>query len=482
MCGIFGTICFKEEGFNEDMAIAIQNGMEFIQTRGRDAFGYYVDPANIKAKAVGFVSDYHEESKEKRKNDITDDCKNQRVFLGHTRYQTTSSPSVLDNNHPFETKDFVLAHNGTICNHEKIREIMKIDEKAPLTDSFVIVYLIQKFYNTLKKNGKFKKEEDAVKEAITRTVSQLEGGYSCWLFHLKSGTVFLFKSKNSDLELGFSEKLKTLFFASESRYFKEATEDMIKDEEETSRKNLKSLFENGEELKCIDMDSESGIITIKPYLNLKEGNVDENAVVFDKKDWERKWSSYISDYSDHKHNSLNNNKDSNKNESYQRSLEDDEGDEDEKDDSLDKESRIKKLEEEVKMLFGRTQNKEKKGYKKDKKINKLADSFSNSLDLLFKLGLVKDYSYESDGSFIIFLSDEYAEGYDSICKLQGDFAPSGEHNELIVLQDDFKETTMLLYTVFIKVNPKEKISKVLKGVLRKYYKDKNKEESEKEEE
>ena len=50
------------------------------------------------------------------------------------------------NNHPFHSKDFVLAHNGMISNDEQLKSKFNLNYKVE-TDSYVILSMIQKEYS-----------------------------------------------------------------------------------------------------------------------------------------------------------------------------------------------------------------------------------------------------------------------------------------------------------------------------------------------
>lgn len=286
MCGILGVI--SKNPFDEKIATLIQNSMKDIEFRGTDAFGYVTLENKTKeksgilvSKVVGKVSDYITSENKQKKNDIINDSKNKFVFLGHTRASTGGKAESVNsqgepfNNHPFITKDFIMAHNGTISNSLEIRKDFKIESDIE-TDSFVIIYLIQHFYDNIKE---FKDESDRIKKAIERTTNVICGGYSCWLLHIPSRKIFLFKSKHSDLEMSYSKKLDLLLFASDSKYYKEFIKPLFQDE--TPKDLFESLF-GTDDLKTLDFDSKAGIIEI---------NYMDNSIKFDEKEWIRSYYS-----------------------------------------------------------------------------------------------------------------------------------------------------------------------------------------------
>jgi len=110
---------------------------------------------------------------------------NVHTMLMHTRLNTNGHPEVNENNHPFNTKDFILAHNGNIGNWEALKTKHSI-ETAIECDSYIIVSLIQKFFDECK----------SIPEAIEKTVGELTGGFACWLYYKPKGEVYLFRNSN----------------------------------------------------------------------------------------------------------------------------------------------------------------------------------------------------------------------------------------------------------------------------------------------
>jgi len=155
--------------------------MRASEVRGTDAFGFYSLKTNKITKAKGTISEFMQFFSEGQ-NYLLNEVRDSKVLLGHTRNKTMGNESFMKNNHPFETKDFILAHNGVIFNSEEMlaEEGIKTDIE---TDSYSLVALIQKEYD----------EHQEVIEAIRKTVEKTSG-FSCWLYD-KGHKIYFFRDR-----------------------------------------------------------------------------------------------------------------------------------------------------------------------------------------------------------------------------------------------------------------------------------------------
>ncbi|MFA5396171.1 MAG: hypothetical protein WC346_09215 [Methanogenium sp.] len=94
------------------------------------------------------------------------------------------------NNHPFNLNDFTLVHNGHIFNDDSLRIKYKIKSDIK-TDSYVILWLINKFFD----ESKLKERRSKIIESIKRTIKLIDGTYSVFLFDSVSKELFYFKDK-----------------------------------------------------------------------------------------------------------------------------------------------------------------------------------------------------------------------------------------------------------------------------------------------
>jgi glucosamine 6-phosphate synthetase-like amidotransferase/phosphosugar isomerase protein len=130
-----------------------------------------------------------------------------KFLVGHNRYKTTGCNKVMDNNHPFETENFIIVHNGMIGNHAYLKEHFELDYKVE-TDSYIIIALLEKFY----------KENNNLKEAFDKGLSPLSGSFSVViyfkpekrLFYVKNGspsfTFRLVETDTGDLLIGSTDE------------------------------------------------------------------------------------------------------------------------------------------------------------------------------------------------------------------------------------------------------------------------------------
>ena len=201
MCGIIGMINYN--GITKSQRVIFEQMFVNCQSRGTDAFGYVSYPKNYIFKKKG------EAYKHISKNDLQN-VYNNNIVLGHTRFATTGSEKRNMNNHPFETRDFVMAHNGVIQNNTNFEFESNIKKKSDIeTDSVVIVKSIQE---------QFEKHKD-VEMAIKETTKKLYGSYACWVLFKKTGSVFLFRHGNP-IEIAYNKEEDYVVFASEEEFYK----------------------------------------------------------------------------------------------------------------------------------------------------------------------------------------------------------------------------------------------------------------------
>lgn len=94
------------------------------------------------------------------------------------------------NNHPFELSDLVLVHNGVVHNVDSLIEKFEVKTEV-VTDSFIILFLIDKFLKESK--GKEKDRTKLMIEAIKKTTQLIKGWYSVFLFDRKEEKLYYFK-------------------------------------------------------------------------------------------------------------------------------------------------------------------------------------------------------------------------------------------------------------------------------------------------
>jgi len=262
MCGIGGVYVLSGEVLGEQDAKRIKQLTVYLEKRGDDATGWYDGEKIIKAPLPAHEFIQLIETITPIENYIA----GKRMLLIHTRAYTRGSPLQNKNNHPFELKDIVFAHNGMIHNaptyedirlkkkenHNKIKkngkiyyyyleEIKYVDTKEilgkvtfdlPETDSFHIGVKIQEEIN------KGKNFKDALVSALEELV--LEGSMALWIVEKRTQKLALFRSENP---LYFSKEKDKLWFASEKWMLEKLG---LKDIEELNEGQLIIYTEDGQ--------------------------------------------------------------------------------------------------------------------------------------------------------------------------------------------------------------------------------------------
>jgi hypothetical protein len=223
MCGIAGVISQDKrvpfDKFTQVMSLTL---LFELQKRGEHAWGVYLEKKgkeNNKLycgkednkmtgelfKSKNSVSTFFETTKSKIY------LKNTHTMLMHTRATTSGSPENNENNHPFSTDSYILAHNGVIRNDDEIYKNFNIEHKGIECDSYSIISLIQHFHN----------EGFETSKAIEKASEHINGSYACWLYDKETNDVYLFR-KSNPIEYYFDEERKLFVFASIDDYVVDA--------------------------------------------------------------------------------------------------------------------------------------------------------------------------------------------------------------------------------------------------------------------
>ena len=225
MCGIGGVWCFENSKLTKSDAEKLRDLAVCLETRGDKAFGFYNGDKVIKFPSS--ASDVIEMIEQIRP--FRNLVKRKRMFLMHTREPTMGDPLKNKNNHPFEMKDIVFAHNGFVSIITEYRDIREKRESKknkrdygveyvdsyelfgevvidlPETDSFRLGVEIQGGYN---RTGDFM---ESLKEAI------YELDYYCdmaiWVYCKPEDKLALYRNSNP---IYIARENKKLWFASES--------------------------------------------------------------------------------------------------------------------------------------------------------------------------------------------------------------------------------------------------------------------------
>ena len=135
MCSLFGIYDYKGNLNERQLRKAVHVLAREAEIRGKDATGIAY---NHNGKMTVFKRDL---PAHKMRFHIP---RGTRAVMGHTRLTTQGSEKYNENNHPFPSKHFALAHNGVLTNDQTLRIIHDLPKTKIETDSYVAVQLLEK--------------------------------------------------------------------------------------------------------------------------------------------------------------------------------------------------------------------------------------------------------------------------------------------------------------------------------------------------
>ena len=135
MCSLFGIYDYNGNLNERQLSKAVHVLAREAEIRGKDATGIAY---NHNGKMTVFKRDLPAHKMRFRIPRGT------RAVMGHTRLTTQGSEKYNENNHPFLSKHFALAHNGVLTNDQTLRIIHDLPKTKIETDSYVAVQLLEK--------------------------------------------------------------------------------------------------------------------------------------------------------------------------------------------------------------------------------------------------------------------------------------------------------------------------------------------------
>lgn len=169
MCGLIGFSGKSHFYKNDILTLITWNSLE----RGEDSTGLYT-PSHGVYKTLDRGSDFVVSAK--RDNLIEDN-----LFIGHVRAATVGAKNI-DNSHPFDVGNYVLAHNGTLKNHVDLAKKYNIDLNTHTVDSHILAACIEKENN------------------IATVVQQIEGAAALLIYDKREpNTLYVFRKGDNNV-------------------------------------------------------------------------------------------------------------------------------------------------------------------------------------------------------------------------------------------------------------------------------------------
>jgi predicted glutamine amidotransferase len=185
MCGIVGAI---GTGIDANLLHSL-----FIETqdRGKNATGFWFPNTGI-VKAPQKASEFLKEHNETFQQGV----KESRIFLGHTRFATHGKPENNFNNHPLESENWIMVHNGVIATMKDIDEYKYNSD----TDTENLLAYIEQF---------------GIEEGLSYCSS---GASILFINKEKQDTLYLWKTYSQPLKIGYDMSNETIYIYSEEKF------------------------------------------------------------------------------------------------------------------------------------------------------------------------------------------------------------------------------------------------------------------------
>jgi glucosamine 6-phosphate synthetase-like amidotransferase/phosphosugar isomerase protein len=189
MCGILGYIaCGKARPSVEEF----KKALEGCQKRGRDATGIYSEEVGIIKKdipAEKFIKEFSEKIKTAVRS---------QIVLAHCRLATHGDEKVNVNNHPHESENFILIHNGGIT---KTTKISGYQYKSECDSEIILSYV----------------EQHGVAAGLSQMYST--DSMAIVLLDKRNKNIYLFRNNNPTCML-IDKRRQIIYFGSEFEYLR----------------------------------------------------------------------------------------------------------------------------------------------------------------------------------------------------------------------------------------------------------------------
>jgi len=193
MCGIFGWIKPTAKTQTDlDLVDLFEKGLIQTQQRGTDATGYFSPNLGVVKEAIK-AEDFVKRGR------VVAELESERFVLGHCRAAssgTVASRKLDENAHPFESKNWVIIHNGTV-GMNRIKDYHYTSD----VDSEIILSYVER-------------------RGIRNAIKNLRGSATIVLYHKLTKKIYFWTDSNRPLVLAYYHNM--IFFASTRTIMKDA--------------------------------------------------------------------------------------------------------------------------------------------------------------------------------------------------------------------------------------------------------------------
>jgi len=171
MCGVYGSTCYNR----------FKDLYKLNTTRGNFANGHVF----VSDSQDGRSLHISKSPGTKKYTDVIDE--NIKIHLGHTQSPTGSvrdyHPSTT---HPFESRNWIVGHNGVINNFEKLKQQYAPHSKCNV-DTSIIPYLLEMYIAT-------RHTEQEITNIVKRVLDMINGTYGLFIFNKKYNLLYVARS------------------------------------------------------------------------------------------------------------------------------------------------------------------------------------------------------------------------------------------------------------------------------------------------
>jgi len=173
MCGIYGSTSYDR----------YKKLYQLNKSRGSFANGYLFysnEPGEYRVERFPGENDYDTYPQ-------YDDIGHFDMYLGHTQSPTGSVRDYsVETTHPFETANWLVAHNGVINNYKEIISKYIPDHKCDVDSSVIPVFM-----EYLLKNKPVKYNTELMDSIVKNTLNRISGTYAVFIYNIPNKILYI---------------------------------------------------------------------------------------------------------------------------------------------------------------------------------------------------------------------------------------------------------------------------------------------------